>query len=249
MAEVPDNEEFDNGFKVQWEAFLRHVVDDEPFRWDFLAGARGVQLAELGLRSAREGRRIEVPELSRCDGRPACATAGCATYEPGGAPSPAPAAAPAAPGSRSPPRTSSPTRSRDNTPGAPAALDWDATLAFRRHLWSHGLGVAEAMDTAQRGMGLDWPAHPGADPAQRRRGPRRSGGADRRPASAPTSCRRPGDTLDEVTAAYEEQLADVRGRRRAADPDGQPAPGRRRAAAPTTTAGLRRPARARPTGR
>ncbi|MDG4757696.1 Gfo/Idh/MocA family oxidoreductase [Micromonospora sp. WMMD710] len=62
-AEVPDNEEFDNGFKVQWEAFLRHVVAGEPFRWDFLAGARGVQLAELGLRAAREGVRVEVPEL------------------------------------------------------------------------------------------------------------------------------------------------------------------------------------------
>ncbi|MEU1248842.1 Gfo/Idh/MocA family protein [Micromonospora arida] len=62
-AEVPDNEEFDNGFKVQWEAYLRHVVAGEPFRWNFLAGARGVQLAELGLRSAREGGRIEVPEL------------------------------------------------------------------------------------------------------------------------------------------------------------------------------------------
>jgi hypothetical protein len=46
----------------------------------------------------------------------------------------------------------------DNTPGRPARLDWDATLAFRRHLWRHGLGVADAMDTAQRGMGLDWPA-------------------------------------------------------------------------------------------
>jgi hypothetical protein len=45
-----------------------------------------------------------------------------------------------------------------NGPGAPAALDWDATLAFRRHLWRHGLGVADAMDTAQRGMGLDWAA-------------------------------------------------------------------------------------------
>ncbi|WP_328347570.1 Gfo/Idh/MocA family protein [Micromonospora sp. NBC_00421] len=64
-TEVPDNEEFDNGFKVQWEAFLRHVVTGTPFAWDFLAGARGVQLAELGLRSAREGRRVEVPELSR----------------------------------------------------------------------------------------------------------------------------------------------------------------------------------------
>ncbi|MCO1653711.1 dihydrodipicolinate synthase family protein [Pseudonocardia humida] len=46
----------------------------------------------------------------------------------------------------------------DNAPGAPAVLDWDATLAFRRHLWSWGLGVADAMDTAQRGMGLDWAA-------------------------------------------------------------------------------------------
>ncbi|HZB31327.1 MAG TPA: dihydrodipicolinate synthase family protein [Streptosporangiaceae bacterium] len=46
----------------------------------------------------------------------------------------------------------------DNTPGAPAAIDWDATLRFRRHLWSYGLRVADAMDTAQRNMGLDWPA-------------------------------------------------------------------------------------------
>jgi hypothetical protein len=42
--------------------------------------------------------------------------------------------------------------------GEPGAIDWEATLAFRRHLWAHGLGVAEAMDTAQRGMGLDWPS-------------------------------------------------------------------------------------------
>ncbi|MBB3664162.1 MULTISPECIES: Gfo/Idh/MocA family protein [Prauserella salsuginis group] len=62
--EVPDNGEFDNGFKVQWEMFLRHVAGDEPFPWDFLAGARGVQLAELGLRSAREGRRVEIPTLA-----------------------------------------------------------------------------------------------------------------------------------------------------------------------------------------
>ena len=46
----------------------------------------------------------------------------------------------------------------DNVPGAPAVIDWDATLAFRRHLFRYGLGVAEAMDTAQRNMGLDWPA-------------------------------------------------------------------------------------------
>ena len=57
-AEVPDNEEFDNGFKVQWEAFLRHVVAGEAFHWDFASGARGVRLAEAGLESARTGERI-----------------------------------------------------------------------------------------------------------------------------------------------------------------------------------------------
>jgi hypothetical protein len=43
-------------------------------------------------------------------------------------------------------------------PWLEAAIDWDATLAYRRHLWSWGHGIAEAMDTAQRGMGLDWPS-------------------------------------------------------------------------------------------
>jgi hypothetical protein len=46
----------------------------------------------------------------------------------------------------------------ENVPGAPAVIDWESTLAFRRHLFRHGFGVAEAMDTAQRNMGLDWPA-------------------------------------------------------------------------------------------
>ncbi|MEN3320596.1 MAG: hypothetical protein V7643_3998 [Mycobacterium sp.] len=46
----------------------------------------------------------------------------------------------------------------DNVPGALADLDWDATMSFRRELWSYGLGVADAMDTAQRGMGMDWSA-------------------------------------------------------------------------------------------
>ncbi|MFG2145038.1 Gfo/Idh/MocA family protein [Streptomyces sp. NPDC048696] len=61
---VPDNEDFANGFKAQWELFLRHVYLDTPYRQDLLAGARGVQLAELGLRSSAEGRRVEVPEIS-----------------------------------------------------------------------------------------------------------------------------------------------------------------------------------------
>src|SRR6202163_4880093 len=45
----------------------------------------------------------------------------------------------------------------DGDPWLGCAIDWERTIAFRRHLWSLGLGVAEAMDTAQRGMGLDWP--------------------------------------------------------------------------------------------
>jgi predicted dehydrogenase len=62
-AEVPDNDEFDNAFKVQWEKFLRHVADGEGFPWDLWEGAKGVQLAQLGLQSAAEGRRLEVPAL------------------------------------------------------------------------------------------------------------------------------------------------------------------------------------------
>jgi hypothetical protein len=46
----------------------------------------------------------------------------------------------------------------ENVPGAPAVVDWDATLAYRHQIWRYGLGVADAMDTAQRGMGLDWAA-------------------------------------------------------------------------------------------
>ncbi|WBB68006.1 Gfo/Idh/MocA family oxidoreductase [Micromonospora sp. WMMD812] len=62
--EVPDNAVFDNGFKAQWEQFVRHVVEDAPNPYDLLSGARGVQLADAGLRSSREGRRIELPELT-----------------------------------------------------------------------------------------------------------------------------------------------------------------------------------------
>ncbi|MFZ6992779.1 Gfo/Idh/MocA family protein [Curtobacterium sp. RRHDQ66] len=66
--EVPDNEVFENGFKVQWEQFVRHVVEDAPHPYDLLSGARGVALAEAGLRSNREGRRIDLPDLRLDDG-------------------------------------------------------------------------------------------------------------------------------------------------------------------------------------
>jgi len=62
-AEVPDNTEFDNGFKVQWEAFLRHVAEDAPWAYTLAEGAKGVQLAEAGYRSWRERRWIDLADL------------------------------------------------------------------------------------------------------------------------------------------------------------------------------------------
>ena len=61
--EVPDNTVFDNGFKVQWEQFLRHVAEGAPWRYTLLEGAKGVQLAQLGLQSWKERRWVDVPEL------------------------------------------------------------------------------------------------------------------------------------------------------------------------------------------
>jgi predicted dehydrogenase len=55
--------EFDNAFKVEWELFLRHVVTGEPFRWDLLEGAKGVQLGEIGMESWRRGTWVDVPAL------------------------------------------------------------------------------------------------------------------------------------------------------------------------------------------
>ncbi len=92
----------------------------------------------------------------------------------------------------------------ENVPGAPAVVDWDATLAFRRHLFRYGLGVAEAMDTAQRNMGLDWAAtreliSRSATQALALGARIASGvGTDQLPAAAAS--------LDQVIAAYTEQL-------------------------------------------
>jgi predicted dehydrogenase len=61
--EVPDTVPADNGFKTQWEMFLRHIAEDAPWTFGLDAGARGVQLAELGLRSWKERRWLDVPAL------------------------------------------------------------------------------------------------------------------------------------------------------------------------------------------
>jgi len=60
---VPEQDTYDNAFKRQWELFLRHVALDEPFRWGLLEGAKGVQLAELGMESWRKRAWMEVPAL------------------------------------------------------------------------------------------------------------------------------------------------------------------------------------------
>ncbi|CNK55019.1 Gfo/Idh/MocA family oxidoreductase [Yersinia alsatica] len=64
-VEVPDNQVYDNAFKVQWELFLRHVCDNGEFKWNLLEGAKGVQLVELALQSWQERRWIDVPPLTR----------------------------------------------------------------------------------------------------------------------------------------------------------------------------------------
>ncbi|WP_433177905.1 dihydrodipicolinate synthase family protein [Actinoallomurus sp. CA-150999] len=86
----------------------------------------------------------------------------------------------------------------------PEAIDWETTLSFRRHLWSYGLGVAEAMDTAQRGMGLDWPA---TRELIERSGAEARACGGRIVCGAGTDQLPPGPApLDRIVAAYEEQL-------------------------------------------
>ena len=63
-AEVPDTQVYDNGFKIQWEDFIRHVVEDAPWRFTLTEGAKGVQLVEAALQSWRERRWVDVPSLT-----------------------------------------------------------------------------------------------------------------------------------------------------------------------------------------
>jgi hypothetical protein len=97
----------------------------------------------------------------------------------------------------------------DIDPWIDTAIDWDATLAFRRHLWSHGFGVAEAMDTAQRGMGLDWPTslelvRRSVDEARSTPGAVVFSGAGTDHLPPRANC-----MIDEVIAAYEEQCGAI----------------------------------------
>ena len=99
----------------------------------------------------------------------------------------------------------------DVDPWLDAAIDWDATLAFRHYLWDLGLGVAEAMDTAQRGMGLDWPAakeliRRALEAARARPGALIASGA-----GTDHIAPEPGLEIERVIGAYEEQIEAVEG--------------------------------------
>ena len=94
----------------------------------------------------------------------------------------------------------------DNDPWLDAAIDWDKTIAFRNYIWDLGLGVAEAMDTAQRGMGIDWPTaleliRRSLDAAKDRPGALIASGAGTDHLAADA-----GVTVDDVIRAYEEQV-------------------------------------------
>src|SRR5213079_1876422 len=227
--DVPDDGPFDNAFKVQWERFLLHVATGAPFPHDFYEGAKGVQLAQLALESWREGRWVDVPDLTGCRAAPAGGDAALGGRRRASAgevirlPRPDGTLEPYV--MREPvawPAPAGPIQSRvayaaahvvcdplaDSDPLSQPRLDWEATLSYRRYLWSLGLAVAEAMDTAQRGMGLGWPAA--------RELIRRSSGEARATGGmiafgAGTDHLLPGErvTLDDVARAYEEQVGYV----------------------------------------
>ena len=92
----------------------------------------------------------------------------------------------------------------ENVPGAPAVIDWEATLAFRRHLFRYGLGVAEAMDTAQRNMGLDWPAT--QELITRSAAQAREHGAMIASGAGTDHLLAPAENIGEVTRAYLQQV-------------------------------------------
>src|SRR5215213_4007975 len=97
----------------------------------------------------------------------------------------------------------------DVDPWLSAAIDWDRTIAFREHIWDLGLGVAEAMDTAQRGMGLDWPTS--LELIQRSVAAAKARGNALVFSGAGTDHLAPQDAkdLDDVIGAYEEQIAAI----------------------------------------
>ena len=67
--EVPDTQVYDNGFKIQWEEFIRHVATGAPWQFDLTQGVKGLQLVEAGLKSCKERRWIDLPDITKEIGR------------------------------------------------------------------------------------------------------------------------------------------------------------------------------------
>ena len=145
-TDVPDTESYGNGFKAQWELFLAHAAQGKPSAgtWRRVRAAFSWPSWRCGRRPRARAStcprwRREMTAAVRLPGRPepvAC------RIRRGPAPTP--------PALRSVYAAAHVAARPDGT------IDWEATLGFRDYLWAHGFGVAEAMDTAQRGMGLSW---------------------------------------------------------------------------------------------
>ena len=207
--EVPDNTSFGNGFRAQWEQYLLDVDAGRPHAYDFMSAVRGLELVEAGLQLLRRGAPGAAGDPHVVTSRPPGRRRRLAPPRPraaGRVGRPSRAGSRAAQAFAAAHVVADPRGS--NAPGSPAALDWDATLAFRRELFRYGFGVAEAMDTAQRNMGLDWPAT--RELIRRSATQARELGA-RIASGAGTDHRPDATSVDEVADAYAEQVDYVEG--------------------------------------
>ena len=201
-SDVPDNMTFDNGFKVEWEQFLTLRLRGAAVRLGPGRGGQGGAAGQPGaavfgrgpaaIRTPAGGLTCRADQLPGRDG-------------PLVIPSPAgrrvPAAAPQGLRGRA--------RGRRLGTAAPV-IDWESTMRFREHLWAHGFGVAEAMDTAQRGMGLSWEQARELIARTAARAAATGGSArwpaGRGPTSSPTATDHP---LGAIIDAYAEQVTFV----------------------------------------
>ena len=239
--EVPANADLDNGFKIQWEEFLarrgrRPAAPLRPAVGRPRRAARRARPAVVGRGppprdpgdhavTAARATMVDLPTVRLPSAGGALeqyVLHGSGPVDPAATADHQPA------GLRRRPRGADGVGGQHARRARPPSTG--TTLAFRHELWSYGLGVADAMDTAQRGMGLDWAATRELIPRSGRGGRRRRRRCS--PAApAPTSwtsltCRRAGRASTAIIDAYREQIAVVTRRGRHGDPDGLPGAGR-----------------------
>ena len=204
---LPDNTTYDNnGFKEQWEMFIRHVCEDAPTSIRCWKAPRACNSPNARCRAGASGAGSTL-RRSGCEegimNKPVMPVSSLSLKLPagGGRIENYRLAA-----SRTFPAKLEGTLNRvafsaahvvadplaDVDPWLTSAVDWDRTIAFREHIWDLGLGVAEAMDTAQRGMGLDWPTSLELIERSVRAANARGGGCFRAPAPITSRWRMPG---------------------------------------------------------